>query len=346
LMRSSTPKDLSIQDVDSLLDGFQRLEHLPAPSLPDRDEDLWRVAIDKAWKAEERQATKQALAVSAGTGSPRAVMVDLNRRKAIQAACEKQTGKPSAVGLSERFKSLSERLYRRLDPDYAKAEAKARRKSVEEVATIRQRLDLLLASVKQPLLQWSELAAGKGASQAWRTYQTAAHQSEPDVLAAVVQDLKRVKAKLQRAAKAGTLGADATSGSQESGTRAGKETATFAFYQDGDFWVLRFKGQGALLKHQKGLTYIRQMLMCPGQKQNAEKMAQLEGHSLIEVAARRAQGKDLYNTVTKATYRALDVISEKRALTPLWRHLRKHVYVRQLTYSPEKVIDWKCFPDK
>lgn len=134
-----------------------------------------------------------------------------------------------------------------------------------------------------------------------------------------------------------------TTDAAEASTDVAQETAPFAFYRYGDFWVLRFDGQGALLKHQKGLTYVAETLKYPRQKQNAEKMAQLEGYELRGIAARRYEGKDLYKTVTRAMYRARDAIYEKRELEPLWRHLDRHLFISKLTYSPDEDIDWKMF---
>lgn len=193
---------VQLADIDVLLADFRRVAEPPQPAPLIRKKKLWRQAINEAWEAERKHAEKCALACSlstpaAGSSGP---MDDLKKRMAIRAEMEK-AGEPSTAGLSDRFRHMPEKVYRRLDPAYAKDEAQAKRKIAAEIAECRQRLDLLLVSIKMPLLRLSEMAATTSAERAWDAYQAAAHQSKPAAATAVIQDLNRVKAKLERQAK-------------------------------------------------------------------------------------------------------------------------------------------------
>ena len=192
--------DLQIGDVDSLLAGFLWLKHPPEPLAPPRSPDLWAKAVDEAWQAERKHAEKKALAASVGKGGGAgAAMADFRRRSAERKQLEKATGKPCFVLLSGRFRQVAMKAYQRLEPAYAKAEADARKLIADETAKVRKGLDLLLVSIKRPLLELSELAdRGPDGSKGWGVYQAAVHKSKPDALAAVVQDLERIKAKLER----------------------------------------------------------------------------------------------------------------------------------------------------
>lgn len=189
--------DLTAGDIDSLLADFRWLANPPAQPLPERNERLWRQAIDEAWVAERKHAYMIALAAT--ETHPGETMSDLERRQAFRAKMEERLGKPSTAGLYYR-RDMPEERYRRLDKAYTEAEARARQKIANEIASVRKRLDLLLVNVKAPLLHLSELAASGNVARAWSNYQAAVHRPKPAIQTAVIQDLERIKAKLERQA--------------------------------------------------------------------------------------------------------------------------------------------------
>ena len=214
--------DLTIGETDSLLADFRWLKYPPAPLLPPRNPEVWGQCVEEAWQAQEKHVRKRALAAFIGGGHPGRCLDNFERRNAVRKVLESQTGEPSCAGLSSRFHTRPERSYPRYDAEYAKAEVAARRAIGGAAAAVRKRLDLLLVSVKMSLLGWSELAADSGVARAWRTYQAAVqHDAEayrkrltdpararhpasaerqPPAIDTVIQDLERIKAKLQRAA--------------------------------------------------------------------------------------------------------------------------------------------------
>jgi len=187
-MSNHAPTDLTIGEVDSLLADFRWLANPPAPVLPQRDETLWRKAVDDEWRREEELAARRGKRLWPGT-----------------------------KGYFEQSLEAVE-AYRRLDPAFFQAKAEAIRKAADDAAAVRKHLDLLLVSVKTPLLEWSELASTDYA-QAWNTYLSAvqydaakkdqkaeytghaAYSEGREDLDAVIQDLERIKAKMQRQAK-------------------------------------------------------------------------------------------------------------------------------------------------
>ena len=224
-------------------------------------------------------------------------MANFKHRQAFRAAMEKKTGKPSTAGLCDRFRDMPEQVYRRLDPVYAQAEAQARRKMADDVAAVRKRMDLLLVSVKTPLLQWSELAASNNAVQAWSTYQAAVHQSKPNALVAVIQDLERVKAKMERQAQ---IAAGELDGEEDAQDMALPERAKTAYDQylralpectgkDGRAptdrqchdWLKAHNDGDPLPAFDTWQRYVRQTRRCYGQQKNTPRAGRPHGRSIV-----------------------------------------------------------------
>ena len=102
-------------------------------------------------------------------------------------------------GISDLLPKLEAKYYSEIDPDHDKAVAQVQEAVDSEIARVRKEADLLLVSVKGPLLELSELASALSEARAWNAYQMAVHQADPNALARAIQDLERVKAKMERA---------------------------------------------------------------------------------------------------------------------------------------------------
>lgn len=176
--------NLTLTDTTALLADFQWLADPPAPSLPPVDKAKWQQAEQDA-----RAEIARRLALQLKIKS-----LCLDDHPTARQGNHGDGGGSHApqVGASrpvDRGQVLNR--YRQLDPKYARAEAEAQHAA-------RKRLDLLLVSVKTPLLRWSELTASIGAVAAWSTYHTATHKSDSHCLSATIQDLERIKAKMER----------------------------------------------------------------------------------------------------------------------------------------------------
>ena len=191
---------LEISEVETLLTDFLWLKHPPKPLLPQKDPELLQLAIDKAWKSERKfcERNDSALSMNGIPGQKLFYVENFEKRNKLRRLTEKKLGHPVQGGLSSRFRNKPEENYCMLDSAYLRAKSIARREIWKETKKVKEKIDLLLTSIKAPLLNWSELANTRGKSKAWEIYQTAINQSQPKFLDTVIQDLQRIKSKLHR----------------------------------------------------------------------------------------------------------------------------------------------------
>ena len=131
--------NISIKDIDKLLELFRQLDKFLNPKLPEKDKELWEESQDLAKKelAEQLKKRQSGFTVRPGWNVPIRKTSKTNQKE-IQKQCEK------------RIQQIAEKKYYEKDLSYAEAVDEAESKTYDVLKSI----DHLLLSVQGPLLQF------------------------------------------------------------------------------------------------------------------------------------------------------------------------------------------------